>query len=88
MHRRLFFGVVGCLAGVLPFGVRAIPRNGEKVSLVRYVDSSLIGRTFTLVGAIEKPRNANEHYRNGEQLYRVAGHGLHLDVYADEIAAI
>jgi hypothetical protein len=88
MNRRLFFGVVGCFVGALPFGVRAIPPNGENVKLVRYVDSALIGRTFKLVSAIEKPRHANEHYRTGEQVYRVTGHGLHLDVYADEIAAI
>jgi hypothetical protein len=88
MNRRLFFGVVGCFAGLLPFGAKSIPPIGGNVRLISYVDAKLVGSTFRVLSPIQKPRKANEHYRNGEQLYRVVGHGRHLDVYADEIVAI
>ena len=88
MNRRSFFGVVGCFATTIPLSVKPILPSHATVRLVRYVDPSLVGGVFNLVGVTNKPRKASQHYRNGEKLYRVEGNGLHLDVYADEIAAI
>ena len=88
MNRRLFLSVVGCFAGVLSFGVKPSPVIGGNVRLVRYVDPSFVGSEFKIVEGIAKPQNANQHYRQGEQLYRIVGNGWQLDVYADEIVAI
>lgn len=85
MDRRSFFGAACCLSSILLFDVKPLFPADSLVKLVRYVDPSLVGGVFKVVGVITEPKNANEHYRNGEQLYQVEANGLILDVYADEI---
>lgn len=86
MNRRLFLCSLGLLLNLTPATSR--PAVGGTVRLTSYLEPSLIGGLFEVVGRVQPPEKVNQHYREGEVLYRIAGGGRILDVYIDEVETV